>query len=105
MSKLVFGVVLGIACGLLAGVVMLPMPFPTPEDKKRAIAGAFLNRLVLGFVVANIALPMPSPLSGALLGFAVSAADAVITKAYVPILVIGTVLGALGAWLTTIVAH
>ena len=98
MSRLVLGILLGIGCGVLSCLAMVPLKFPTPEEKQRALIGAFLNRLVLGFVVANITLPLPSPLSGALLGIFVSAPDAVITKSYGPILGLGAVLGAVCGW-------
>ena len=98
MSRMTLGVLLGLGCAMLACLVMIPLKFPTPEEKRRAILGAFLNRFVLGFAVANIALPLPGVVAGAVVGFAVSAPDAVITKAYAPILGMGTVMGAAAGW-------
>lgn len=102
MSRLALGVLLGLGCAVLASLVMIPMKFPTRGEKKRAIIGAFLNRFVLGFVVANIVLPLPGVAAGAVLGLAVSAADAVITKAYAPILAMGTAMGALCGWIVSV---
>ena len=99
MSRITLGVLIGLGCAILASAVMIPMKFPTAEEKRRAILGAFLNRFVLGFVVANVALPLPSAVAGGVLGLAVSAPDAVITKAYAPILVLGTAMGAVGGWI------
>jgi hypothetical protein len=103
MSRPALGVLLGLGCAVLACLVMVPLKFPTPEEKRRAILGAFLNRFVLGFVVANVVLPLPGAVAGAMLGFGVSAPDAVITKAYAPILGMGTVMGALCGWITSAV--
>jgi hypothetical protein len=83
---------------------MIPLKFPTAGEKKRAVLGAFLNRFVLGFVVANVVLPLPGAAAGAVLGLAVSAPDAVITRAYAPILGMGTVMGAVCGWIASIVA-
>jgi hypothetical protein len=101
MSRLPLGVLLGLGCATLACLVMIPLKFPTPNEKKRAILGAFLNRFVLGFVVGNVVLPLPGAAAGAILGLAVSAPDAVITKAYAPILGMGTAMGALCGWIAS----
>jgi hypothetical protein len=99
LSRITLGVLLGLGCGVLACLAMVPLKFPTPDEKRRAILAAFLNRFVLGFVVANVALPLPAAVAGAVLGLAVSASDAVITKAYAPILGMGTAMGALAGWI------
>jgi hypothetical protein len=103
MSRIVLGVQLGLGCAALACLVMIPMKFPSRDDKRRAILGAFLNRFVLGFVVANVVLPLPGAVAGAVLGLAVSAPDAVITKAYGPIIGMGTAMGALCGWIVATV--
>lgn len=103
MSRIALGMLFGLTCAALASLVMIPMKFPTPEEKRRAIVGAALNRFVLGFVVANVTLPLPGAVAGAILGLGVSAADAVITKAYAPILGMGTAMGALGGWIAAAV--
>lgn len=99
MSRIALGVLLGLGCATLACFTMIPIKFATPGEKRRAILAAFLNRFVLGFVVANVALPFPGPIAGAVLGLAVSASDAVIAKAYAPILGMGTAMGAFGGWI------
>lgn len=103
MSRINLGLLLGLGCAVLASAVMVPMKFPTPAEKRRAILGAFLNRFVLGFVVANVALPLPGAVAGAVLAFAVSAPEAVITTAYAPILGMGTAMGALCGWISSVV--
>jgi hypothetical protein len=81
---------------------MLPLQFP---DKRAALLGAFLNRLAIGIVIGAVigapqvsALRMPSWAIGLCVGVLVSAADAVITKAYAPILVLGAIGGAIIGW-------
>ena len=87
---------------MVAALVMLPLKFPTPDDKRRALVAAFLNRFGLGFVVANLTLPLPTLLSGALLGLGISSSSAVISRAYAPILIMGTAIGALCAWVAQV---
>jgi hypothetical protein len=82
---------------------MLPLQFP---DKRAALAGAFLNRFGIGVAIGAAigspqinALHLPSWCTGLALGVILSAADAVITKAYAPIIVIGAVGGAAIGWI------
>ncbi len=89
-------VALGAGLGLLAGAIsvgmMLPMPFP---DKRAALAAAFVSRFSIGFVTANLAVPLHSVVIGLLVGLVLSIPDALVTKAYAPVLIVGTVLGGL----------
>lgn len=66
--------------------MMLPMPFP---DKRTALLGAFVDRLGIGIVIGCVQLPWSGWLEGLLFGLLLSLPSAVITKAYVPILVGG----------------
>ena len=102
MSRILLGVLLGLGCAVLASLLMIPLKFPTADEKRRALLAAFLNRFALGFVVANVTLPLPSPVAGAIVGFGVSASDAVVTKAYGPILGMGAVMGALCGWVASL---
>ena len=103
MSRLSLGLIAGIVYGALSAASMIPLEFP---DKRAALLGAFLNRLAIGVVIGAAvgspqleALRLPAWLIGLVLGLLLSAADAVITKAYVPILVLGALGGALIGWL------
>jgi len=103
MSPLTLGVVCGIVFGALSAAAMLPLSFP---DKRAALLGAFLNRLTIGLVIGAAwgspqvaALHLPAWAFGAAFGLALSAADAVITKAYAPIIAIGTIGGAAIGWI------
>jgi hypothetical protein len=75
---------------------MMPLSFP---DKRAALLGAFLNRFSIGFVIGATTLPWPGWLSGLVLGVLLSLADAIITKAYAPILILGAVGGSLIGWI------
>jgi hypothetical protein len=92
MDKILLGALFGVAAGGLAVAMMLPMKFP---DRRAALLGAFCNRFLIGFVVGISTLPLPPLAAGALIGFLVSLPDAIITKAYAPILILGTVFGGL----------
>ena len=103
MPRLVFGLVAGLLYGALSAASMLPLQFP---DKRAALLGAFLNRLAIGVVIGAVigapqvdALRLPPWVIGLVVGVLLSTADAVITKAYVPILVLGALGGALIGWL------
>ena len=91
---------LGILCGLIFGGVdvamMIPLSFP---DKRAAMLGAFIARFALGFVICNIKLPWPGWLAGLLLGILLSLPDAIITKAFAPIVASGAVGGLIIGWI------
>ena len=103
MSRLSLGLILGVVYGALSAASMIPLEFP---DKRAALLGAFLNRLAIGVVIGAVigspqldTLRLPAWSIGLLIGLLLSAADAVITKAYVPILVLGALGGALIGWI------
>lgn len=93
MNPVVLGLSGGIAFGVVDILLMLPMHFP---DKRTALVAAFLSRF--GFLIPLSKLPLPSPLAGALIGLLISLPDAVITKAYAPIIATGIVGGAILGW-------
>ena len=67
------------------------MSFP---DKSSALLAAFCSRFAIGFVIACVQIPAwPGWAIGLLFGLLLSLPDAIVTKAYVPILVVGTVGG------------
>jgi hypothetical protein len=91
---------LGTICGLIYGALsaasMLPLSF---DDKKAALAGAFLNRFAIGFVIGTARLPVPGWANGLIFGVLLSLPEAIITKAYAPILVFGAVGGLVIGWI------
>src|SRR4051812_13840264 len=85
-SAPLWGLVAGLAFGTLSAGMMLPMEFP---DKPAALSGAFLNRLGVGLVIGCVRLPWPGWAIGLFFGLLLSLPDAIITKAYAPILSLG----------------
>jgi len=70
---------------------MLPLAFP---DKRAALAGAFFSRFAIGVAIGSSVAPGRTGwLIGLGMGFLISLPDAIITKAYAPILIIGAVGG------------
>jgi hypothetical protein len=96
MTRVTFGVLLGVAFGIADVALMLPLSFP---DKRAALVGAFCARFALGFFAVTVTLPLSPIASGLLVGLLTSLPDAIITKAYAPILVTGTIFGALAGWI------
>ena len=95
MNRLLLGILLGLGTGIVDVLLMLPMKFP---DKPTALAGAFFSRFAIGFLAANVRMPFHPALVGALVGLLISIPDAIITKAYAPILITGVIFGALCGW-------
>ena len=92
MSRLTLGIICGVVYGALSAASMIPLQF---SDKRAALAGAFLNRFAIGFVIGAARLPLPGWASGLVFGLLLSMPDAIITKTYVPILLLGTAGGAI----------
>jgi hypothetical protein len=91
-NNVVLSLICGVGFGALAVALMLPMSFP---NKRTALIAAFASRFAIGFLIPLVVLPVPGLLKGALVGLLVSLPDAIVTKAYVPILAVGTVGGAI----------
>jgi hypothetical protein len=98
MHPVVLGVLGGAAFGALAVLLMLPMQFP---DKRAALTAAFLSRFAIGFLIPLCHLPLPAQVAGALIGLLISAPDAVITKAYAPVIGVGVVGGSILGWVAS----
>ncbi len=90
MSKLLLGAICGVVFGVVVAATMIPLEFP---DKRAALIGAFLNRFGVGFVIAAAQLPLPGWANGLLFGLLLSLPDAIITKAYIPIIALGLIGG------------
>jgi hypothetical protein len=100
MSRLLLGIICGLVFGAVAVAIMVPLQF---EDKRAAMLGAFINRLSVGLVIGVATLPLPGWASGLLFGLLLSLPDAIITKAYAPIIGLGAIGGLIiglvvGAW-------
>ena len=91
MGPIASGIISGIAFGAVSVGLMLPLSFP---DKRAALLAAFCSRFAIGFVIACVQLPSwPGWAIGFVFGLLLSLPDAIITKAYVPVLVVGSVGG------------
>lgn len=85
------GVISGIIFGAVSVAMMIPMSFP---DKRAALIAAFLNRFGIGLVIGCVTLPgWPGWAVGLLFALLLSLPAAIISKAYVPILIIGAIGG------------
>jgi hypothetical protein len=90
MSKIVLGIICGVVFGAISVATMIPLTF---EDKKAAMTGAFVSRFGVGFVIGATNLPFPTWISGLLFGILLSLPDAIITKAWIPIMGLGIIGG------------
>ena len=90
LSRILVGAICGLVYGALSAASMIPLSFP---DKKAALIGAFLNRFAIGFVIGAARLPLPPWIQGLVFGVLLSLPDAIITKAFAPILILGAVGG------------
>jgi hypothetical protein len=91
VATLVASAIAGLVFGAVAVAIMVPMQF---ADKPAAMAAAFVNRFAIGFLIGVVALPGPGWAVGLGLGLLLSVPDALVTKAYAPILGLGAVGGA-----------
>lgn len=90
MNNILSGVVSGLIFGGVSVGMMLPMSFP---DKKAALLAAFISRFGIGLVIGCVKMPWPGWAIGLLFGLLLSLPDAIITKAYAPILIVGALGG------------
>ncbi|HEY2912073.1 MAG TPA: hypothetical protein VGK21_01825, partial [Candidatus Angelobacter sp.] len=102
MSRLVLGVVCGLVFGAVDIAIMLPMAFP---DKRAAITAAFIARFGIGFAIGAARLPWPGWLVGLVFGLLLSIPDAIITKAYAPIIGMGAIGGTVIGFLVARFGH
>jgi hypothetical protein len=96
MNVLLLSILCGAGFGILAVALMLPMSFP---DKRTALIAAFSSRFAIGFLIPLVVMPIPAFAKGALVGLLISLPDAIVTRAYAPVLIVGTVGGAIIGWL------
>lgn len=102
MNSIIFGVIAGLIFGIISVLIMIPLKFEDSQERRDAMAGAFIDRFMIGFIIPNISLGINPIISGALLGFGLSLHSAMISRAYAPILVIGTLGGLIIGYLTGI---
>lgn len=98
------GILLGANCAVVFGLIdialMIRLSF---LDKTAAMTGAFISRFAIGVVIGASNLPLAGWASDLIFGLLISLPDAIITKAYAPILISGiigsTIIGfVVGRW-------
>ena len=92
MNRVGLGIILGVAAGLADLALMAATKFPGGRDVKM---GAFSDRFLIGFFVANTSLPFSPVLAGLLIGGLISIPPAIIVKEYAKIMISGIILGGL----------
>ena len=98
MSPVAYGLLAGITFGTVSVGMMIPLEFP---DKRAALLGAFLNRFAIGLLIPLVHLRIAGWLLGLGLGVLLSLPDAIITKAFAPIVGVGAVGGTIIGWLAS----
>lgn len=90
MSPVTCGIIAGLIFGAVSVAIMLPMPL---ADKRTALAGAFVNRFGIGFVICVSQIGLPGWATGLFFGVLLSLPAAIITKRWAPIVGIGAIGG------------
>jgi hypothetical protein len=90
MSHQLQGVIAGLVFGALSVGLMWRLTF---ADRTAALAAAVIERFAIGFVIGCVQLAWPGWLIGLCFGLLLSLPSAIITKAHVPILVMGSIGG------------
>jgi len=103
MTSVAYDLLSGTAFGAISVGMMVPLQFP---DKRAALLGAFLNRFAIGLLIPLVQLGVTGWLLGLGLGILLSLPDAIITKAFAPIIGLGAVGGIIIGWLAShVVVH
>src|ERR1700730_9240259 len=90
MSRVLLGTICGLVFGIADVGIMVSMSLP---DKTAALPAEFIARFGIGFWIGAARLPWPGWLIGLIFGLLLSIPDAIITKAYGPIIGMGAVGG------------
>lgn len=101
MKNIYLGLLFGLAFGILDTLLMIPLTFENKRKRVEAMTGAFLERFLLGFLIPNVSLPLHPVWTGFLMGLGLSVPTAIITRAYIPIIVIGVMGGIIIGLLTS----
>jgi hypothetical protein len=96
MNRLVLGILLGVAFGVID--VVMTLVGEHPDRTTAMLLQAFSSRFAIGVLSANNLLPMHPALAGALVGVLISLPDAFALHTYVGIIGTGLIFGALGGW-------
>lgn len=102
MDRITLALLCGLGFAVATALIMMivPVPFPTAKEKRDAIVAAFVGRFMLGLVIPLVDLGLPPVVSGLVIGFGFSLHTAMTAKRYPPILITGTVGGAVVGWIS-----
>ena len=89
MNKIFFGIICGLAFGILDVLVMIPLKYESKRKRNEAMSSAFIERFMIGFIIPNLELGIHPALKGLIIGSGLSIPSAIITRAYIPIIGIG----------------
>lgn len=95
MNRLLLGILLGVAFG----IVDVLMTIRHPGVDREGLLAAFFSRFALGIFAANNTFKMDPILAGVLVGILVSLPDAFLLKAYGGIIGTGILFGAISGWI------
>lgn len=95
MSRLLLGTLCGTIFGVIDVLLMIPIPFPVEKDKTLAMVGALVSCAVVGFLIGIARRPLPGWATGMLIGLLVNLPTAIITRSYIPILIVAALGGAI----------
>ncbi|MGE5415932.1 MAG: hypothetical protein ACM3UZ_04085 [Acidobacteriota bacterium] len=100
MSRIVLGIICGFVFGIFSVLIMIPLTFEDNRTRIESMAGAFLERFMLGFIIPNLNLGVHPAVTGALMGLGLSVPTAIITRTYPPIIIIGLIGGVVVGFVT-----
>ena len=89
MEPIPLGIVFGIGLAAVAVAIMVQMQWPSRREQIEASAAAAANRFMVGLLIPTTDLDLPRWLTGIVIGVALSLPEAIVTKAYPPILGLG----------------
>ena len=93
MNRMLLGVICGLVFAVVDVLIMIPLKYETKRKRIEAMAAAFIERFMIGFLIPLVDLQMLAPVSGLILGCLLSVPSAIITRAYAPIIGIGAIGG------------
>jgi hypothetical protein len=93
MNRLVLGILLGVAFGVVDVLMTLRGNHPT-----EVLLQAFSSRFAIGILAATVDWPINPVVAGAAVGVLISLPDAFALRSYAGILLSGVVFGAIAGW-------
>jgi|ABSP01.1.fsa_nt_gi hypothetical protein len=101
MDRLSLALLCGLGFGAVTVLLMLfaPVKFDTPRQKQEALVAAFIGRFMNGFLIPLVDIGLPPVMNGILISLGLSLSPAIMSRRYVPILIIGILGGAIIGWI------